>query len=408
MALTVASMPFACRQEKPVVSADQVTHLPALTGLRFVAALLVVSHHFVGTWRWGVFFALPTLPLSIDVRQVLQNITFNGYVGVNIFFILSGFILAYNYVTFEGTLKGTRKAFWIARIARVYPVYLLGAIFGMAPFLWGHPDGKSMLVTGISVITLVQAWQPYVGTAWNSPAWSLSVEAFFYLLCPLIAPWIGRLREKQLYILMCSCWCTCLSVALVYTRINPDHVVNLLDWNNGPWLWLVQYSPLVHLPQFVMGMGLGRLFVLHRSKSTVMTLGRAVTMRMIVTISVVGGVVLLALVAWPYTLLHVGLLDPLFGLLIYSLAWGSGRISAFLASSIVVMLGGASYALYLIHYSLWNWLAHSLSIPPASSPLCLVFFLGYLCLAITMSILILHLVEQPARRSIQRALSRSL
>ena len=93
--------------------------LKPLTGLRFLAALLVVVHHF------GPYIL--TSPVSDPLRTlkvVERNIIFTGMIGVDLFFVLSGFILAYTYLDGRGRLRGTRGQFWIARIARIYPIYV--------------------------------------------------------------------------------------------------------------------------------------------------------------------------------------------------------------------------------------------------------------------------------------------
>ncbi len=231
MAITITGVPAMLESKGRPYSTAHVTQLHALTGLRFIAALLVVLFHFEGTWRWDAFVLSPTPLIPITIRQALHNFSFNGFVGVNIFFILSGFVLAYNYLTPTNTLNGTRKAFWVARVARIYPVYLLGILFGAMPYAWNHAASAPPIVTGVSALTLVQAWQPYVGTAWNPPGWSLSAEIFFYMLFPFVAPWIARFREWFLYVLMIGCWCICLAVPLLYATLNPDHVRHPLDWN---------------------------------------------------------------------------------------------------------------------------------------------------------------------------------
>lgn len=90
--------------------------LPALTGLRLLAALYVVSFHYA-----------PPLSQGFDV------FTSAGYSAVSLFFILSGFVLAYNHIDMErDAITVDRGRFWLSRFARVYPAYLL-ALALMAP-----------------------------------------------------------------------------------------------------------------------------------------------------------------------------------------------------------------------------------------------------------------------------------
>src|SRR5271170_3917583 len=84
--------------------------MPALTGLRFFLAALVLLFHVAAK------------PMQ-DAPGWLRGIVGHGYLAVNAFFILSGFVLAHTYLDANGKLKGSRRNFWEARFARIYPVY---------------------------------------------------------------------------------------------------------------------------------------------------------------------------------------------------------------------------------------------------------------------------------------------
>src|SRR5882724_5212610 len=95
------------------------SHLKALTTLRFFAALHVVLFHM---WVTGEFAVGPWW---------YRNFASIGYVGVNCFFVLSGFILVYTYT--DPLLDAPR--FWQARLARIYPAYALSLVIS-APFFF--------------------------------------------------------------------------------------------------------------------------------------------------------------------------------------------------------------------------------------------------------------------------------
>jgi peptidoglycan/LPS O-acetylase OafA/YrhL len=123
----------------------------------------------------------------------------NGYMGVPFFFLLSGFVLTYAH-SGETSRSKSRRSFWAARFARVYPVYLLSLVLNW-PF---RNDGPFhiMLSRGAMAATLTatQTWNPhffYLAQAWNPPAWTLSVEAFFYLCFPFLLPICRGLRPWQ-------------------------------------------------------------------------------------------------------------------------------------------------------------------------------------------------------------------
>jgi peptidoglycan/LPS O-acetylase OafA/YrhL len=119
-----------------------------------------------------------------------------------------------------------------------------------------------------------------------------------------------------------------------------------------------------------------------------------------------GGVILALLAVSPwlsFILLHNGLLAPAFGLLIFGLASGRGPLAWILSRPGLVLLGEASYALYLLHQPLWWWattLRHvnALDRQPTS------FFLGYVAVTLAASVVLLQLIEKPGRRALRRRL----
>src|SRR5262249_9958006 len=124
--------------------------------------MLVVCYHY----------APPGMPRLFD------NIARNGHLAVGLFFVLSGFVLAYNYA---GREVSARK-FWLARFARIYPAYLLGFLLIAPAVVFRYQDNPGKLTaSGLAAGTLLQAWIPRLELAWNGPGWSLSNEAFFYL-----------------------------------------------------------------------------------------------------------------------------------------------------------------------------------------------------------------------------------
>jgi peptidoglycan/LPS O-acetylase OafA/YrhL len=176
------------------------------------------------------------------------------------------------------------------------------------------------------------------------------------------------------------------------------------------WLKFLKYNPLVRLPEFLMGVALGRLFLARMSATPGGRMASITATGRLSVVALVGSVGALSYVptllgpgsALPYLLLHNGLVDPLFALLIYSLASGEGPLAAFLSVRAVVLLGEASYALYILHIPLWDWMTYTLS-RLHMAPGFVALSLLHLGLAVGLSILTLRVVEQPARRALRRA-----
>ncbi len=118
-----------------------------------------------------------------------------GFMGVSFFFVLSGFVLVY---TYAGRPLNLPK-FLRARFARIYPAYAFSLIV-TAPFFFEAVKIKaaSLALVSTLVVTLLQAWFPQAALAWNKVAWSLSTEAFFYLVFPFALFYFERRKRSHL------------------------------------------------------------------------------------------------------------------------------------------------------------------------------------------------------------------
>src|SRR4051812_21323168 len=168
--------------------------LRSLTSVRFFAALGVVLYHYARD-------ALGAAP------SWLRTLIDSGAIGVTLFFVLSGFILVY--VSSGSDLRDpqARRNFYVRRVARVYPVYLLAwMLVGIVSIArWTTLDAsltyaaKVTAVYGGLAALLLQSWVPTAAPVWNWPGWSLSVEAFFYALFPFLHPLLVRFDARWLW-----------------------------------------------------------------------------------------------------------------------------------------------------------------------------------------------------------------
>ncbi len=177
-----------------------------------------------------------------------------GFVGVSFFFVLSGFIIAYNYQSRLTDHPGIRPSFWVARFARIYPLHWLTLFIAAAlgGFLAINPPadwGMHFLAS----FFLVQSYIPQADYyfSFNSPSWSLCCEQLFYLLFPLFIPFINN--TKRLWCIFAAC-AILVTVGMSFTP---------LEWIKG--LWYV--NPIARLPDFILGILIYQLYrrLEHRS-----------------------------------------------------------------------------------------------------------------------------------------------
>lgn len=361
--------------------------LPALTSLRYLAAVWVAIFH---AQAMRAFFG----------PEWLQPIGMVGYLGVSFFFVLSGFILVYTYA--ERVVS--RREFWQLRFARIYPAFLFSLLLAAPGFFyvclkmdvaktvpeWIWPAAH-LKIAAITTLAMVQTWIPQNSMAWHMPTWSLSNEAFFYLLFPFLLPVFGRFSRKQLLVILSLGFGFGLAVTVLYNVVNPDGALALDPHAIAPWQYFVKFNPLLRLPEFLMGMACGVLFL--RSKPS----------RRLAWPLILGGVAMVAITATvlhrnPFLLLQAAVVGPAFAAIIYGVALRptGGRV---LEGSFFVLLGDASYSFYLLHTmvlgAFGGFFHNGAGTLRHQNPL---WFLLPIATITVISLLVYRFIEQPMRR----------
>ncbi len=355
--------------------------LPALTSLRFFAAAEVLIYHALGSTDLSPHF--------------VRNLFSAGYQAVTFFFILSGFILTYAYTgrTEHDYLNVSTRSFWRARIARIAPAYYFALLLGLPAFLYGAFIAKIVsiehLILGLALVpTFMQAWCPPAAFLWNGPAWSLSVEFFFYAIFPVLACLVSRLPRGLFFALAFALVvATAVARATMQTSLEfPADPVARANFEG--------YFPIFHLPQFIFGMALARVYLF----------GPIISARLHAGMLYVGAGLLIVLfgfrsdlpewVSWMRTDAGLALL---FALVIFGGARTEGA-PQMLACRPLVLLGEASYAIYILHSPIgfwWHWF--TLKVMGWSLPLLVDVALS-VTLTIGASILTYLYVEKSLRR----------
>ena len=349
------------------------TFVPALTGIRAVAALWVLVGHYSG-------FLLEYFHFPRD--SILEPLFRSPYAGVDLFFILSGFIIAYTYSSsfLEQGLKSS-PGFWWKRFARIYPVYLLmtliaGGMFAVA-FAVGHQfrHDDAVQLDAMTVVTNVLGIQTWVDLpSLDGPAWSVSAEFFAYAVFPLIAVVILKVWNRPALFALAF-----LSVICVFF-MNEQHVV-------PPSVLRVFFG-------FLMGVILFQLTARTTTVPEVFSSGwfrGAIWTAALVVIYSSGSLkneahfalaIISALIVWTYSL--------------------QSNNRSLLESRIMVRLGLWSYSLYLVHRVIQNAAAglHLRSTHVAFFDG--LIFLLLLAIALLSAGLVYHFVEEPARKYLNR------
>ena len=337
--------------------------LPSLTAGRGIAALIVALHH--ATDFWGG----PLAPLG--------NV---GWLGVSYFYLLSGFVLTW---TFRPDAK--HSTFYINRIARIYPLHVATLIAAIAGYFLVRAPFGGYIGTPLGTIAslfLIHDWipgHPAIRQGWNGVSWSLSAEAFFYVLAPFLIKGLSKMQTRRLGDVCIFLYFANLAFGAIAGELNLPNIMDFLI-----------YSPLARLPEFIYGACAGLLFI--RGARFAVTNGARYLFFLPIPIY--------------YTYAH-GAINPVImtdmavpAFLVFIMS-GATRDVEHRAKHILDAgfraVGEASYSLYMTHALLlacFGWVIYKLKIHP-NSFVAIAIFLG--C-SILLALGVHRAFEQPARR----------
>ncbi|WP_319450055.1 MULTISPECIES: acyltransferase [unclassified Mycobacterium] len=364
----------------------------ALTGLRIFAAVWVVVFHY----------RIMLAAVAPDLTSALWPILYNGAQGVDLFFILSGFVLTWNYIEKMGPAWSTRSTLrflWL-RLARVWPVYLvtmhLAALWIIFTLNVGHvpADNVNQLTAAnyIRQLFLVQLWvQPFFdGTSWDGPAWSISAEWLAYLMFGVLILVIFRVAHATR--------ARGLMLMAVAVTLPPVMLMLGTGFFYTPWSWL----PRIIL-QFTAGaLACVAVRKLDPSERTRKAAG-------VLSLVLVG--VIVGLLYWfdahplPDVIGSAGVVDLLFAPFVIVLAIGAGSLPALLSTRLVVYLGQVSFSLYMVHemvHLCWDWAYAQFGLTLTTGFTGKLIVLGLFAAALGLAMLLYHVVEEPARHWMRR------
>lgn len=345
--------------------------MPALTGIRFPLAMWVVAHHLNGPNRMfePLTSASPSLHGLIDA----------AWVALSAFFAMSGFVLARRYRATQWTRPELAR-FAFARFGRVYPVYLISLLI-LAPIMFEalRDDRSGSVLTRAGLLLnhvfLFQGWiRPDVN--WNTPAWSLSSELFFYACTPLL---VGLVRvtswPRILFTLALACL---LPIAL---RLSLDPPIA---------------KPLLYLGDFIIGIAAAGLYDRLRIGQVRMT---RVGPWVYGPAMVIGLMLLLYRDALGSFLVFDTGIRLVSAGLVFGLACGGAGLARVLSSPVALAGGHASYAIYILHVPVLWWYQRSdihAALPPVTAGVVYVLFV------VVLSLVVARTFEGPANLIVRR------
>jgi len=207
-------------------------NIKSLTSLRFCAACAIFIYHLH-----------LVLPLAHNQET---RLLYKCFLGVDFFFILSGFILTHVYL--REWLKGrfSTRSFLIHRLARVYPMHLLTLLAAGAIVYFFRVPGWGLTASWqafLRNVFLIQTWGFDRSFSFNGPSWSISAEWFAYLLFPFLLPLFAKARPSIAAIYAIWLYAT----VWILARLFLGRTFTELD---------AQLGILRILPEFCMGMTL--------------------------------------------------------------------------------------------------------------------------------------------------------
>lgn len=344
----------------------------------------IVVHHFLpGDYRQGVW----------------ENLTHNFNDGVNYFYILSGFVmvLAYQKAIFNTTAPFPKAAYWVKRVARIYPVYLAALLATLGFHFFVSPSFSNVGLRLPFEVAMLQTW--FGLGSLNSPAWSVSCEVFFYFLFPFFALKIGKLAGHQLHrsaaffyglILVLTVFG---ALAHQYLRENPSGPAGFL-------YGIIVYHPVLRVFTFIVGTLLGSWFL---KNGPTMERFRPYSLPVLLATTVAILAIFTLVPAAHGEFFNYGIMVPLYALLIVSICNVGGAVQKALSHKACIFLGDISYGLYILQVPVQMFFAHYIM------PTKLIGgFLLYTVLLLLVSAASYWLLEKPLRQWITAFLMRNL
>jgi peptidoglycan/LPS O-acetylase OafA/YrhL len=409
--------------EDAAVAATSPAHsrpqIPALTGLRFFAAFMILYGHAVG---WLAQFK--------DANT--DSIDFISVPGMSLFFVLSGFVIHYNYrdLFLQHEFVRAICEFSAARFARLYPLFLVFLVMAIAAETY-----VPMWILGF-FFTLTQSWwyivyQDRLIINWIfGLSWSISTEMFFYAAYPAVVFWVAAVVSGRRMLWIAALYsCAVLAVLIAsciylssFLHVAQVWIPNYIasdgkTFTDSFFRWFFYFSPYARLLEFLLGCMTAQAIIQMRAQPPsaaerycgAWALGTALLALLFISLTTAGIIQIPVVTGYVQYLENTFLCGPPVAVILFCVARYKTRVARFLALPFLVLLGEMSYSIYLVHTFTLRLFEHPLrAVTPwqvLNASLCVVCGIA---LTLIVSYGSYHLIEMPGRLWLRRALGSAI
>lgn len=345
-----------------------------IDGLRFLAIFPVVIQHLSERFERNATYTFQE-GVELNVSTFITN---RGFIGVYIFFVISGFILALPFAShyLTGTPKVSLKSYFLRRLSRLEPPYLI-AISGitlslviMGAYSWQEilPHFAASTVYLHSII--YHSWS-YI----NPPVWTLEIEVQFYILAPFLAYFYFSIQEINLR-----------RFVLIGSIISLMLVQQYTGWLKE---WTI-LTILSHLQFFLIGFIVADIYLVNWKKQ--------INKRPVFNyLAIFSFAFLIFIWSWDYNLLSRVLFVTALFLLVYSV-FRATWFNRFLSLPWITAIGGMCYTIYLIHLPVIEFLIRITKSVQLTSLFSINFAIQFIIIGpilLIISIMFFLLIEKP-------------
>ena len=355
--------------------------LKSLHSLRFFAAMHIIVYHFLRD------------PDDAPEKDHVFSDTWNRFAGwggaqLSLFYLLSGFVLAYQYS--DRSIQNPVR-FWAKRFARLYPMYAVTIILMLAQIPSSEYTAREVVVVSLCLQSWIAPQHDGIENSLNTPGWTVGTFLFLYAIFPFCAKMLKNASNATLR--FCAC------VLYAFSALGAADAMGYVI--GGVYSPLFKCVFAAHTQTFLLGACLGILFC--RSQATV---------EMTSVASQIGATVFLASLLAIFLLVDIdsesfwsawsvnGMLSPLLAIVIWYLARGKDAVlSYFLEADSLVYLGKISFCMYVMQTSVEEYVVDYYCMQDHDTPCASVF----ITTLIVSAAVAWHVVEGPVGSLVMRA-----